>query len=288
MTGACFLKSCLPIAFLVSVTASGLRAETLVERGEYLVNAIMACDNCHTPRTPEGLDMSRKFAGGSIVFDEPSFRVKGPNISQHPEAGIGAWTDGEIARALTEGIRPDGSRLAPVMPTDFYRVLTDHDVAAIVAYLRTIEPQPDVSVLPEYHAEMPAIEVPGADAAMTEAELDDPLVRGFYIASAAHCMECHARGADGRHDLTSNLGGGGHLMKGPWGEVVVPNITSHPEAGIGAWTDEEIGRALTEAVGRDGHAFAMPMARARYFSRMTDQDLDALVAYIRSLPPLDQ
>ena len=68
-------------------------AETAVERGSYLINAVMACDNCHTPRGPTGLDMTRRFSGGSLTWDEPSYRVKGPNITQDRESGIGAWTD---------------------------------------------------------------------------------------------------------------------------------------------------------------------------------------------------
>jgi mono/diheme cytochrome c family protein len=262
-------------------------AETLVERGTYLVDAVMACDNCHTPRGPDGLDMARRFAGGSIVWDEPSFRVRGPNISSDPDAGLGAWTDAEIARALTHGAGRDGAPLAPIMPSAFYRVLTERDTAALVAFLRTVAPQPDVSDAPVYRGPMPEVIVPGGETAMDEAALDEPVARGFYLANLAHCMECHARDRQGRHDLVANLGEGGHEMAGPWGTALVPNITAHPEAGIGAWSDDEVIRALVEGVGRDGRRLAQPMARARYFSRMTEPDLRALVAYVRSLPPIE-
>jgi hypothetical protein len=111
--------------------------------------------------------------------------------------------------------------------------------------------------------------------------------RGFYLATLAHCMECHARRPDGVHDFAHWLGRGGHMMTGPFGAVVVRNITSHPTSGIGAWTDDEIKRALTQGVSRDGRHFKPPMARATFFSRMTAGDLDALVAYVRTLPPLE-
>lgn len=273
-------------AGLAACALSPALGETLVERGAYLVDAVMACDNCHTPRGPAGLDMARRFAGGSIVWDEPSFRVRGPNISSDPVAGIGAWTDAEIARALTHGVARDGAPLAPIMPSAFYRVLTDRDAAALVAFLRTIAPQPDASEKPIHRGAMPQIAVPGGDAAMDETALGDPLARGFYLANLAHCMECHARDREGRHDFVANLGGGGHEMTGPWGAAVVANITSHPEAGVGAWSDDDIIRALVEGVGRDGRRLAQPMARSRYFSRMTEPDLRALVAYVRSLPPI--
>ena len=70
-------------------------------------------------------------------------------------------------------------------------------------------------------------------------------------------------------------------MKGPFGSVIVPNISSHKEKGIGAWTDAELKRVLTEGIGRDGRVLKLPMARQAFFSRMTDQDLNALGAYQR-------
>lgn len=76
-------------------------------------------------------------------------------------------------------------------------------------------------------------------------------------------------------------------MTGPFGAVTVRNITSHPTAGIGTWTDAEIKRALTQGVSRDGRSFKPPMARHVFYSRMTPDDLDALVAYLRTLPPLE-
>ena len=64
----------------------------LLERGSYLVNAVMACDGCHTPRGAAGLDMSRRFSGGSQVWDEPEYLVRGSNITPDRETGIGGWT----------------------------------------------------------------------------------------------------------------------------------------------------------------------------------------------------
>jgi len=97
-------------------------------------------------------------------------------------------------------------------------------------------------------------------------------------------MECHAKRPDGDLDLKGSLGKGGYEMKGPFGTVTVSNITSHPTKGLGAWTDAEIKRTLTHGIGRDGRAFKQPMARQGYYSRMTDGDLDAIVAWVRTLP----
>lgn len=267
-------------------TALG-HAETLVERGSYLVNAVMACDNCHTPRGPNGLIMEKRFSGGSLIWDEPTYKVTGANITQDRETGIGAWSDEEIKRALTEGVRPNGVPLAPIMPFTFYRIMMPRDLDAVVAYLRTIPPIRNEVAPPVYKGVMPVVSVPDADQPLPESALSDPVTHGFYLATLAHCMECHARRPDGEIDYLNWLGKGSHEMKGPYGTVTVANITAHPVSGIGAWSDQEIERALVQGVSRDGRAFKMPMARQNYFSRMTETDLDALVKYIRSLPPLE-
>jgi hypothetical protein len=76
-------------------------------------------------------------------------------------------------------------------------------------------------------------------------------------------------------------------MKDPYGTVIVANITAHPTSGISAWSDADIKRALTQGVARDGRPIKQPMARANDFSRMTQADLDALVAYLRTFAPLE-
>ena len=93
------------LALLVS-PASG---ETLVERGAYLVNSVMVCHNCHTPRGPQGLDISRALSGGSQDFDEPAFKVTGSNITPDKDTGIGNWSDAELKQFLVSGIRPNGT-----------------------------------------------------------------------------------------------------------------------------------------------------------------------------------
>lgn len=274
------------IVLLIAVMGK-VNAETPLERGSYLVNAVMACDGCHTSRGPNGLIMEQRFSGGSQTWDEPTYTVKGANISPDRYTGIGMWSDDDIKRALTEGVRPNGVPLAPIMPFTFYKILTPRDLDAVVAYLRSIAPIHNAVQTPVYKAALPVVLVPGAEKPLPEEAMHDPVTRGFYLATIAHCMECHARRPDGIQDYQDWLGKGGHEMKGPYGTVRVANITSHPTSGIGAWTDAEITRALTQSVARDGRPFKQPMARANYFSRMTQADLDALVVYLRTLPPLE-
>ena len=273
------------VAFIAA--ASGASAQTPVERGGYLVNAVLACDNCHTPRGKSGLIMEKRFSGGSQTWDTPAYTVKGSNITPDRETGIGAWSDDEIKRALTEGIHRHGRPLAPQMPFPFYKILTPRDLDAIVAYLRSVAPVANAVQAPVYKAAMRVDLIPGAVKPFTEEDLRDPVKRGFYLATIAHCMECHARRPDRTQDYKDSWGKGGFVFVEPWGSVAAANITSHPKSGIGAWTDAEIRRALTHGVSRDGREFKPPMARQNYFSRMTEEDLNALVAWMRTIPPLE-
>jgi mono/diheme cytochrome c family protein len=275
----------LSIATFIGAGSAG--AQSLVERGDYLVNAVMACDGCHTPRGPAGFNMERRFSGGSQLWDEPAYTVRGSNITPDRDTGIGAWNEADLKRALIDGVRPNGVPLAPQMPFGFYKVLTPRDLDAVVAYVRTIAPVRNEVQPPVYKAAMHAELVPGGDKPIAEEALRDPVRRGFYLATIAHCMECHAKRPDGALDFKNSLGKGGYVMKGPFGAVTVSNITSHREKGIGAWSDADIKRALTHGVGRDGRAFKLPMARQAYFSKMTEEDLNALLAWVRTLPPIE-
>jgi mono/diheme cytochrome c family protein len=271
-------------AALIAATAG---AETPLERGAYLVNAVMACDGCHTPRAKGEFVMEKRFSGGSQLWDTPAYTVRGSNITPDRETGIGGWTDEEIKRVMRQGIHRLGRPIAPQMPFPFYQILTERDLDAIVAYLRSMPPVRNAVQTPVYRTAMSVEPIPGATKPFTEDDLRDPVKRGFYLGTISHCMECHGRGGNRSPDYKNSWGKGGYVFTESWGSVVTPNITSHPTAGLGAWTDAEIKRALTRGVGRDGHAFKPPMARQLYFSRMTAADLDALVAWIRTLPPLE-
>ena len=103
------------------VVADGALAQTPVERGSYLVNGILTCGNCHTPRGPGGLwDMSKQLSGGPRTWDELTYKVKAANITPDLETGIGTWSDADIKRSLLTGVRPDGTQMAPMMPYGFY------------------------------------------------------------------------------------------------------------------------------------------------------------------------
>ena len=127
----------------------------LVKRGDYLVNGILTCGNCHSPKGPQG-DIPGKLFSGGLSWDEPPFKVTAPNITQDKETGIGKWSDADIKKLLRTGLLPNGVHIAMVMPTGFYHIMTERDLDAVVAYLRTIKPISNKVADPIY--KMPQVE----------------------------------------------------------------------------------------------------------------------------------
>jgi mono/diheme cytochrome c family protein len=270
---------------LVTIAAmSAAPAQSPVEHGRYLVEGILACGNCHSPRGPGGVvDTKRVHSGGPQVFDEPTFKVVGANITMDRETGIGAWSDAEIKRAIRQGVRPNGTPLAPIMPSAFYKILAPADLDAAVAYMRSLPPVANKVAAPIYKAPMHSETIPNAGSPMSEADMRDPVKRGFYLVTIGHCMECHTPRINDRQDFVNDLGKGGRKFPGPWGESVARNITSHKDKGIGAWTDAEIKRAITQGVRKDGSRLKPPMAYP-WYAKVNDADLSAMVAYLRTVP----
>ena len=254
----------------------------LVKRGDYLVNTIMTCGNCHTPKGPNG-DITAKAFSGGLSWDEPPFKVTAPNITQDKDTGIGKWSDADIKKLLRTGQRPNGVQIAMVMPTGFYDIISDRDMDAIVAYLRTIKPIKNTVPDPIY--KMPQVHhpFPGGEKPYTEAMFTDHLKHGFYLATIGHCMECHTPMGPRGREFATRLGAGGFEFPGPWGMSVSPNITSSKTKGIGAWTDAEIKRAITTGVDKDGKHLKPPMG-FHYYAHMTDGDLNDVIAWLRTLP----
>lgn len=278
------LRAGLMIAALLA-TAGPALAQGNTERGKYLVNTIMTCQNCHTPKGEKGVPILERDLGvGSIVWDEKPFKVTASNITQDKETGIGNWSNADIEKALRKGERPNGVRLAAIMPSDFYEIVTPSDMSAIVAYLKTVKPVKAETPTPEYRIALPRHIPPGAEKAFTDADIADKVKKGFYLVTIGHCMECHTpMGPKGR-EFDARYGAGGFDFPGPWGKSTSRNITSHKEKGIGAWSDAEIKRAITDGVSKDGSRLKPPMGY-EFYKNMTGDDLDAIVAYLRTVPP---
>jgi mono/diheme cytochrome c family protein len=271
-------------------------AETPAARGSYLVNTIMACGNCHSPRDADGKPIEARAFSGGLTFTTPAFVATASNITQDVETGIGSWSEAEIRSALIEGMRPDHGRLAGVplaaiMPANFYRALLPDDLDAIVAYLRTIKPIRNEVTAPVYKAPVRRDPYPDAEAGFTKAMFGEPVRRGAYLVTIGHCMECHSAWSRGVSDFKGGLGRGGRAFPVREGSAegappsIAANITSDSVAGIGAWNDQEIVRAITHGISRDGKPLKPPMAYD-YYAGLKDSDLADIVAYLRTVPPL--
>ena len=265
----------------VSSAANAQPGSAQVERGRYLVNGIAACGNCHTQKGPQGPLPGMDLAGGQ-AFPEKHFTAFASNITPDMETGIGKWTDAQVIRALREGRRPDDSIIGPPMPIALYRGISDADAKAIVAYLRSVPAVKHIAPKSDYRTPMPLSYGPPLKR-VPDVPRSNKVAYGRYLAGPlGHCMECHSKARpDGSADLVNGLGAGGMVFRGPWGESKATNLTP---TGLGKWTDDEIKKAITTGVRPDGKQLKPPMGMS-YYANMSPADLDALVAYLRTLPP---
>ncbi|OZI30994.1 cytochrome C [Bordetella genomosp. 10] len=256
---------------------------TLVARGRDL--AIAAdCMACHTAKG------GKPYAGGYAI-ESPLGTIYSSNITPSTKTGIGNYSEQDFARALREGVRKDGAHLYPAMPYTSYTQLSDEDVKALYTYfmkgVQPVEQPTPVTQLPfpfNIRLSMMGWNMLFLDNKrfVPDASKSQEINRGAYLANAlAHCGSCHTpRNVLMAEDVGRALGGG---RVGPW---YAPNISSDPVAGIGGWTDAELVQYL-----RTGHTAGKgqaggPMAEAveNSFQHMSESDLHAIVAYLRSTP----
>ena len=223
----------------------------LVKRGEYLVNGPGNCGNCHTVRGPDLMPGPRFLAGGQ-KFDSPAYGLAySRNITPDRETGIGTWTEEQIMRAVRGGITKEGNKIGEPMPIENLNQMSLADARAIAAYLRTI---PAIrNEVPESRYKTPPQSPPPAHVTDTP-PATDKLAYGAYLVTVAHCNECHTPSeADGKRDYVRRMGSGGRPFFTIPGKIVrSANITPDKETGIGSWTDQEIRRAMTEGISRNG------------------------------------
>src|SRR5258708_38986913 len=150
------LRSALLSVLFISLGMLSARSETQIERGRYLGHGIVACGNCHTPKDSDGKAIADRELAGGPVFNAPIFHAISPNMTPDIETGIDNWTADQIVNAIRNGKRPDGTTIGPPMPIAFYRNMSDSDVRAIVAYLRTVNPIKNKTEKSTYKIPLPA------------------------------------------------------------------------------------------------------------------------------------
>jgi mono/diheme cytochrome c family protein len=276
------------------------RTAERVERGRYLVTHVAACLSCHSQVHADRFSMPVKFGtegAGSEV--DPELGLAAPNLTPDFRTGIGEWTDGEVLRALREGVSRDGHGLFPMMPYPYYRDMSDDDAFAIVAALRSLPPiqreTPKRKLRVPLNFVAKRVPKPLDGPVAGPAPGADPVERGRYLTSIAGCVECHTprKGGSGAPDRSRDFQGGWEL-KGPWGHVVTPNITPHPSSFMGVADVNTFVRRF-KLLGLGGPEVLPPATRPGFnspmpwfaYSGMTVEDLTAIYAYLKSLPPAD-
>jgi mono/diheme cytochrome c family protein len=273
----CALSSCL-------AGISVAKSETALDRGAELVRHIAACGQCHTPHTPEGAPIASLELAGGAAKKLPLGTIAAANITPDIETGIGSWSEREIANALRTGTRPDGTIIGPPMPIAFYRKISEIDALAIAKYLKSIAPVRHVVPKSVYEVPLPA----SYGRPVSEADPPSPsdkIAYGGYLANMAHCLLCHTPVANGRMDMSRVGAGGRQYLDDDGGIIVSANITSDKTDGIGNWSDEDIKKAITQGIIPYGVRLNSFMPSA-YFSGMAPDDLDAIVAFLRTLKSL--
>jgi mono/diheme cytochrome c family protein len=167
------------------------------------------------------------------------------------------------------------------MPVELYRDVAEDDVKAMVAYLRSLKPV--VNKVPKSVYRIPLPPSYGPVTTAKTVPRTDKVAYGAYLAGPiGHCIECHSTpDARGAADLHHGLGGGGRDFPGPWGVVVASNITP---TNLKSWSDDAIKKAITTGERPNGINIKGPMAIA-WYKDISPSDLDAIVAYLRTLPP---
>jgi len=273
-------------------------------RGSYIVNQASFCGACHTPREGASIlggERTDAFLAGGMVLHESATlnaTLAIPNITPDVETGIGGWSDDEIMRSIRDGIGQDGHLLIPLMPFTSYQHMSDEDLRSVVAFLRSVPPVKNkvdrsVNDLPFMASFMlnrgVAHHPPAKDvtAPPPPSRGGQQVKYGEYVARLGHCWECHSDKSGRGPDEEWMFGGGGAMNANGTGLVYIRNLTPDAETGLGRYTAAQIKQALRDGKRLDGKPMAPPMSLfIPHLSGLTDEDLDALVAYLQAQKPI--
>src|SRR5215469_6978268 len=274
------------------------RTPERLARGKHLAENVAGCMECHSEHRDDLYTWPSKpetYGQGGLPFDErlgiPGV-VCAQNITPDPQTGLGNWTDGEIIRAIREGVAKDGRALFPMMPYQGLRQMSDEDVKAIVVYLRSLKPIRKET--PPVRLNFPVNLLIKFDpkplyGPVSAPNRADSIAYGKYLATLAGCADCHTNHVKGKPVEAREFAGGWELRM-PWGRVVPPNITPDSETGIGDLTrDEFIGRFKSFA-----SLVELPKALPgrntimnwRGYAQMPEDELGAIYDYLRTVKPI--
>ncbi|RMG89656.1 MAG: cytochrome C [Chloroflexi bacterium] len=242
-----------------------------VERGQHLVTAVVPCVGCH----------GEKLEGKVFLDEAPIGRVVAPNLTSG-EGGVGGnYTDMDWVRILRHGIRPDGTPVLPMMPSGKFAVLSDEDLAAVIAYVKSVppvdKPLPSnqlaftgkiiMGVLENGNLPVQQIDHQAVQPATVEPSVT--AAYGQYLLTVALCQDCHGE----------NLAGGVASPSDPY----APNLT--PTGNLASWTEDDFLTMFRTGIA-PGNRQISPAMPYEIFGRMTDDELKAIWLYLQTVPSL--
>lgn len=290
-----YVKFALPnVPLLANVTVD--TSIERVARGKYLAHHVAVCMDCHStrdwshfagPMVPGNLGGGGQRFGKEMGFPGVFYA---PNITPF---ALKDWTDAELFRAITSGVRRDGEAMLPLMPYPNYGKMDKEDIYDIIAYIRTLAPVDNM--VPESAADFPVsllINTMPAKAALTHKPFaDDRIARGGYLVAMAGCADCHSKVDKGQIIAGTEFGGGRDFVQ-PAGIVRSANITGDNETGIGNWTMESFVQSFRKyrdtayqlpVLGREDLNSPMPWTM---YAGMDDKDLEDIYHYLSSIKPI--
>jgi mono/diheme cytochrome c family protein len=239
-----------------------------LERGRYLASSVHGCLACHGERdwdAPGAPLVGGLGAGTDWGFHDLPWLVAS-NLTPEPETGIGNVSDDALARAIR------------------YRMIPDEDLAAIIVYIRSLEPVRNK--LPRTAVPFPLNQIiknlpEPLEGPVPPPDLSTPEKRGEYLLRTASCHHCHTPQEQGEFLMELDMAGG-FVLASPAGPAAATNLT--PD-GTGLLYDEA-GFLLVMRTGQIGAAEMSPVMPWAFYGSMTDEDLKAIYAYLRTLEPV--
>ncbi|PCD79673.1 c-type cytochrome [Acetobacter orleanensis] len=270
---------------------------TLIAKGRY-VAAAADCAACHS------MPGAAPYSGG-YAFQLPIGTLYSSNITPDKTHGIGNWTEAQFMRAIREGVRPDGASLYPAMPFPSYARMTDADLHALYAYfMQDVRPVPRAvrpNAIPWPLSMRFPLTVwrwffaPSPHAARKSAErlfASPQLARGAYLVEGpGHCGACHTKRGLAMQETALTAEDGPHYLAGgaPVDGWTPPSLRGEPRTGLGAWSEADLIAFLRTGRNLHGSSFGnMDTAVHHGTQYLTDNDLTAMAAYLKSLPPADE
>ncbi|MGL4324022.1 MAG: c-type cytochrome [Beijerinckiaceae bacterium] len=270
-------------------TFTGLSGTADLDNGKNLFWA-GGCASCHA--TENQPDRTRLGGGHGLKSPFGTFYV--PNISSHPRDGIGNWTVAQFARAMVQGVSPDGRHYYPSFPYASYQRMTDGDLRDLFGFMKTL---PAVEgTIRDHDLPFPFnIRLtlggwkwlfldgkPFMPVAAQSAEFN----RGAYLTEGpGHCAECHSP-----RNLLGGIMSGMRLAGGPDPEGKggwIPNLTPH-ESGLKSWSKGAIAAILSSGMKDDGDFVGGSMASvSKNFANVKKEDVNAIADYLKNITPID-